>query len=43
MPMEWIAKSMGHSSTEMIRRKYGKWIDEDADDWVKIAEKKLNL
>lgn len=43
MPMEWIAKSMGHSSTEMIRRKYGKWIDEDADDWVNIAEKRLNL
>lgn len=42
MPVEWISKQTG-TSPEMIRRRYGKWIDDDAADMVGLAEKKLGL
>ncbi len=42
MDIEWISKQAG-TSTEMIRRRYGKWIDDDAADMVALAEKRLGL
>ena len=42
MPLEWISKQTG-TSTEMIRRRYGKWIDADSDDMTAIAETRLKL
>ncbi|MBD3610480.1 MAG: DUF3596 domain-containing protein [Gammaproteobacteria bacterium] len=42
MPIEWISKQTG-TSVEMIRRRYGKWIDEDAKDMVATAESRLGL
>jgi len=42
MPLQWISKQVG-TSEEMIRRRYGKWIDEDATSMVSIAESRLNL
>lgn len=42
MPIEWISKQTG-TSPEMIRRRYGKWIDDDAADQVAIAERRLSL
>jgi integrase len=42
MPAEWIAKQAGTSVT-MIRKHYGKWIDDDATDMVALAESRLRL
>lgn len=42
MPLQWISKQVG-TSEEMIRRRYGKWIDEDATSMISIAENRLNL
>lgn len=42
MPIEWISKQTG-TSPEMIRRRYGKWIDDDAGDMVALAETRLGL
>ncbi|HGY1052041.1 TPA: tyrosine-type recombinase/integrase [Aeromonas salmonicida subsp. pectinolytica] len=39
--IEWIAKQMGHTSTAMIRRHYGKWLVEDAADFKTLAENAL--
>lgn len=36
MPVEWISKQTD-TSPDMIRRRYGKWID-DAADTIKQAE-----
>lgn len=40
--IEWIAKQMGHTSTAMIRRHYGKWLVEDAADFKTLAENALS-
>lgn len=42
LPVEWISKQTG-TSPEMIRRRYGKWIDDDAQDMIALAEKRLGL
>ena len=43
MPKEWIANQMGHTSTAMIDKHYGKWINEDAPGMAAEASKKLNM
>ena len=30
VPLEWIARQMGHSDTTMIKKHYGKWIPKDS-------------
>lgn len=40
--IEWITKQMGHTSTAMIRRHYGKWLVEDAADLKTLAENALS-
>jgi len=42
LDVNWIAKITG-TSVEMIRKRYGKWIDDDAPDMVSIAENRLGL
>lgn len=43
VPVDWIAAQMGHTSTAMIYRHYGKWIDDDAADMTAIIDRHLNL
>lgn len=43
VPLEWIADQMGHTSTDMIRKHYGKWISGDGPDFVSVLERALNL
>jgi integrase len=43
VPIDWIVHQVGHTSPEMIRRRYGKWINEDRQDMVRLAEKLLGL
>lgn len=42
MEIEWISMQTG-TSAEMIRRRYGKWMLEDADDKIAQLEAKLGL
>ncbi len=43
MPLDWIAKQLGHSSTAMIHKHYSKWIKADAYDMVARANERLKL
>jgi integrase len=43
LPIEWIIQQVGHTTPEMIRRVYGKWLNEDAADWRAVAEARLGL
>ncbi|MEJ1398479.1 MAG: site-specific integrase, partial [Candidatus Sedimenticola sp. (ex Thyasira tokunagai)] len=43
MPLEWIAKQMGHASTAMLHKHYSKWIKADAYDMVARANERLKL
>lgn len=42
MPLEWISKQVG-TSPEMIRKRYGRWIEEDAGEMTALAERQLGL
>jgi integrase len=41
--VDWIADQMGHSSTAMIWKHYGKWIKQDGPDLVGMLNQALNL
>ena len=43
VPVDWIADQMGHTSTAMIWRHYGKWINRDGADMIGILERALEL
>lgn len=42
-PLDWIAEQMGHTSTAMIQRHYGKWINQDGPDMIGLLEHALKL
>ena len=42
-PVDWIAEQMGHTSTAMIWRHYGKWIHLDGADMISILEQALRM
>jgi len=42
MPIQWISSQTG-TSVEMIRRRYGKWINDDAKSMIEKAEKQLGF
>jgi integrase len=43
VPLDWIAEQMGHTSTAMIHRHYGTWINKDGPDMIGILEHALKL
>lgn len=43
VPLDWIADQMGHTSTAMIWRHYGKWINQDGPDMISLLEHALKL
>lgn len=43
VPLDWIADQMGHTSTAMIWRHYGTWINEDGPDMIGLLEHALKL
>lgn len=43
VPLDWIADQMGHTSTAMIWRHYGKWINQDGPDMIGLLENALRL
>lgn len=43
VPIDWIADQLGHTSTAMIWRHYGKWINQDGPDMIGLLEHALKL
>lgn len=43
VPLHWIASHVGHTTTDMIQKNYGKWIQEDGPDVQTMIEKVLDL
>lgn len=43
VPLDWIADQLGHTSTAMIWRHYGKWINKDGMDMIGVLEHALRL
>lgn len=43
VPLDWIADQIGHTSTAMIWRHYGKWINQDGPDMIGTLEHALKL
>ena len=41
VPLDWIADQMGHTSTAMIQRHYGTWINQDGPDMIGMLEHAL--
>tara|TARA_R110001592_G_scaffold59200_1_gene179556 strand:+ start:2782 stop:3477 length:696 start_codon:yes stop_codon:yes gene_type:complete len=42
VPLEMLAQQMGHVSNAMIRKFYGRWIEEETPDTAKIITELLN-
>ena len=43
VPMHWISSHVGHTTTDMIQKVYGKWIQDDGPDVQTMIEKILDL
>lgn len=43
VPIQWLVDHMGHTTTEMIYKRYGRWIVEDAPDIPSMVNQKLGL
>lgn len=43
VPLHWISNHVGHSTINMIQRRYGKWIKSDGQDVPAMIEKLLGL
>lgn len=43
VPLHWISNHVGHSTINMIQRRYGKWIKSDGQDVPSMIEKLLEL
>ncbi len=41
--IDWIAEQMGHTSSNMIRKHYGTWINEDGPDVIGMLENALQV
>ncbi len=41
--IDWIAEQMGHTSSNMIRKHYGTWINEDGPDVISMLEHALQM
>ncbi|MFG6158060.1 tyrosine-type recombinase/integrase [Halomonas sp. 1390] len=43
VPLHWISNHVGHSTINMIQRRYGKWFKSDGQDVPSMIEKLLEL
>lgn len=39
--VEWIVYQLGHSSDKMVRKHYGRWIPEDAQNMARLVSKMI--
>ncbi len=43
VPMEWLARQLGHTSTAMIRRHYGRWIRQDSRSMAGMVSRMMGF
>ncbi|MBA5708203.1 DUF3596 domain-containing protein [Pseudomonas fulva] len=43
VPIEWVARQLGHSDTTMVRKHYGRWISKDAKSMAEIVSKMMGF
>jgi len=43
VPIEWVARQLGHSDTTMVRKHYGRWISKDAKSMAHIVSKMMGF
>ena len=43
VPIEWVARQLGHSDTTMVRKHYGRWISKDTKSMVEIVSKMMGF
>ncbi|WP_416398069.1 Arm DNA-binding domain-containing protein [Allohahella sp. A8] len=42
VPLEWVARALGHADTNMIKRHYGRWIPTDAPSMAGLVTQMIN-
>lgn len=43
VPIEWVARQLGHSDTTMVRKHYGRWISKDTKSMADIVSKMMGF
>ncbi|WP_260441066.1 tyrosine-type recombinase/integrase [Pseudomonas putida] len=43
VPIEWVARQLGHSDTTMVRKHYGRWITNDTKSMADIVSKMMGF
>lgn len=43
VPIEWVARQLGHSDTTMVRKHYGRWISKDTKSMASIVSKMMGV
>lgn len=43
VPIEWVARQLGHSDTTMVRKHYGRWISKDTKSMAEIVSKMMGF
>ncbi|CAM3724260.1 Arm DNA-binding domain-containing protein [Pseudomonas wadenswilerensis] len=43
VPIEWVARQLGHSDTTMVRKHYGRWISSDTKSMAEIVSKMMGF
>lgn len=43
LPIEWVARQLGHSDTTMVRKHYGRWISKDTKRMADIVSKMIGF
>jgi integrase len=42
-PLEWVARQLGHSDTQMVKEHYGTWIPEDTKPMAKLISEMMGV
>ncbi|WP_448212279.1 Arm DNA-binding domain-containing protein [Colwellia sp. MEBiC06753] len=43
IPLEWVARQLGHADTTMVKKHYGRWIPQDTKSMAKIVEEMVGV
>ena len=43
VPIEWVARQLGHSDTTMVKKHYGRWISKDTKNMAEIVSKMMGF
>ncbi|QYX49983.1 DUF3596 domain-containing protein [Pseudomonas tussilaginis] len=43
VPIEWVARQLGHSDTTMVRKHYGRWVSKDTKSMAEIVSKMMGF